>query len=65
MFTQAGNLGMFFGFIFFVGGVCLEIIKHYHKANTEVKMSIFFGYNLKDSPLPVQEVMFVFFPLFF
>lgn len=57
MFTQAGKLGMIFWFIFFlVGDVCLEVIKRYHMANTEIKMSLLFGYYLKDSSLPVQEV---------
>lgn len=61
MFTQTGKLGMLFGAFFvgffLVGGVCLEVIKHYHMANIEIKMSILFGYYLKDSPLPVQDVM--------
>lgn len=59
MFTQAGKLGMLFGFVFFflVNGMCLEVIKHYHMANIEIKMSVLFGYYLKDSPLPVQEVI--------
>lgn len=40
-------------FFFLVGGVCLEVNKHYHMANIEIKMSILFGYYLKDSPLPL------------
>lgn len=50
---------------FLVGGVCFEVIKLYHMANIEIKMSNLFGYYLKDSPLPVQEVMcFSFFSFF-
>lgn len=53
---RLGSWECFLG-LFLVGGVCLEVIKHYHMANIEIKMSILFGYYLKDSPLPVQDVM--------
>lgn len=60
---EAGN--DFWVHFFLVGGVCLEVIKYYHMANIEIKMSLLFGYHLKHFPIPVQEVRCFSFSSFF